>query len=253
MVCKLKEPEVSISARLREKSANVISRIEAHEAYALLLDPPMPFGRDGVCVLLRNLLLRTHYYGNHLTEAVFTAIGRFPKTKPQLMRPLVEQVLDEVYHPEMAAKDFVRLGGDSSVLAESIRSPASFVVAAVCRVIAERADPFAYLGFLALLESTTPILTERMMPVLSQLGMVADSRFVPLHAKEDHAHASLIWEQIDKVSQQFSDAAIAIEFGFDCFALVYPTLVWDEALAQTQAELAAAPHSSLKGLRPIAI
>lgn len=228
---------MSFVAHLQAKSSQLLTQAERHEAYRLLFDPPDGFGKTGVSSLLRNILLQTYYYGGHVTEAVFTAIGRFPKTKPQLMPPLVEQVLDEVYHPEMAGKDFLRLGGDPLQVDLTRTSPASFVMAAVCRMIGERADPFAYLGFLALLESTTPVLTERLMPVLQRFGIAANSKFVPLHAVEDKAHADLVWKSIEQVSSTFPGAERAIEFGFDSLALVYPTLIWDEALARTRADL----------------
>jgi hypothetical protein len=228
---------MSISVKLQAKSTEILKRSETHKAYQLLFNPPAGFGKGQLVALLRNILLQTYFYGGHVTEAVFTAIGRFPKTKPQLMRPLVGQVLDEVYHPEMAGKDYVRLGGDPDRVDLAGTSPASFVMAAVCRTIAERADPFAYLGFLSLLESTTPVLTERLMPVLRRFGIETDSKFVPLHAKEDQAHAHLIWKQIDQVAESFPGAERAIEFGFDCLALVYPAFIWDEALSQTKAEL----------------
>jgi len=216
---------------------DLITRAEGHEAYRLLFDPQSGMEPAALTVLLRNILLQTFYYGGHITEAVFTAIGRFPKTQPQLMRPLVDQLLDEVYHPEMAGKDFLRLGGNAARLDPAHISPAAFVVAAVCRAIAERSDPFCYLGFLALLESTTPVLTERLMPVLHQCGLGNASKFVPVHAREDQKHADLVWRQIDRVAATASAADQAIEFGFDALALVYPRVVWDEALAQTHAEL----------------
>jgi heme oxygenase-like protein len=228
---------MDLSARLQQKSIDVLTRVERHEAYRLLFDAESRLERTELPVLLRNILLQTFYYGGHITEAVFTAIGRFPKAKPQLMRPLAGQVMDEVYHPEMAGKDFVRLGGDPTRVDPARISPAAFVIAAVCRTIAERADPFCYLGFLALLESSTPVLTERLMPVLDQLGLRDASKFVPVHAREDHMHAELVWKHIDRVVSLFPGSERTIEFGFDCLALVYPLLVWDEAVVQTRAEI----------------
>jgi hypothetical protein len=228
---------MSFVTRLQDKTAGVLARAEQHELYRRLFCPTETTSKEAVAALLRNVLLQTYYYGGHLAEAVFTAIGRFPKTKPQLMRPLVEQVLDEVFHPELAARDFVRLGGDPVRADLAHTSPAAFVMAATCRMLAERENPFAYLGFLALLESTTPVLTERLVPVLHRLGLGASSKFVPLHATEDQAHADLVWKQIGQVVDLFPEAQRPIEFGFDCLAVVYPTLIWDEALARARAEM----------------
>lgn len=227
---------MSLVRRLQAKTAAVITRTESHPAYRLFFDPADPLGQAGTAALLRNILLQSAHFGDHMTEAVFTAIGRFPKNKPQRMKPLVEQVLDEVFHPELAGRDFVRMGGDPKLLEPANVSPAAFVVAAVCRMLSERHSPFSYLGFVALMESTTPILTERLMPVLEKHGLARGSKFVPLHATEDHAHAATLWEEIGKVAETFPEAEPAVEFGFDALALVYPTLIWDEALRLTKAE-----------------
>ena len=50
------------------------------------------------------------------------------------------------------------------------------------------------------------------------------------------AHAATLWEEIGKVAETFPGAEPAVEFGFDALALVYPTLIWDEALRLTKAE-----------------
>ena len=107
---------MSLVRRLQAKTAAVITRTESHPAYRLFFDPADPLGQAGTAALLRNILLQSAHFGDHMTEAVFTAIGRFPKNKPQRMKPLVEQVLDEVFHPELAGRDFVRTGGDPKLL-----------------------------------------------------------------------------------------------------------------------------------------
>jgi hypothetical protein len=47
--------------------------------------------------------------------------------------------------------------------------------------------------------------------------------------------------QIAQVTATFAGAERAVEFGFDCVALVYPSLIWNEALAQTRRELSWVP------------
>ena len=77
--------------RLEGKIDAVIQKAEQHEAYQLIFDPTT--NKSLVVAIIRNILLQTHYYGPFITQALFTAIGRFPRTKPQLMRPVVEHVL----------------------------------------------------------------------------------------------------------------------------------------------------------------
>jgi hypothetical protein len=225
---------MSVIERLGQRTAAVLRQIEEHEAYGLIGSPDT--NQALFIAIIRNLLLRTYQYGDHVTESVFTAIGRFPKARPQLIRPLLDQVTDEVYHPELAFKDYVRMGGEDRPARGGRMSPAAFAVAATCRMIAERESPFAYLGFVALLEFTTPVLAERVGRVLQDRQAGSYSKFIPLHAKEDHEHAALIGRQIATVAGVFPDAAGAIEYGFDCFSQVYPLPIWDEALAQARRE-----------------
>jgi hypothetical protein len=75
------------------------------------------------------------------------------------------------------------------------------------------------------------------MVTLASLDLHTLSRFIPLHAKEDHEHAALIWEQIDRILTEFPTEDAQIEFGFDCLARVYPYLVWDDALCLTRSEI----------------
>jgi hypothetical protein len=51
------------------------------------------------------------------------------------MWPLVDHVLDEIYHPEMAGKDFLRLGGDAARLDPAHISPAALVAASRCSLM----------------------------------------------------------------------------------------------------------------------
>jgi hypothetical protein len=226
---------MSIVHRLQQKTDALLQRVAAHEAYRLIFSPETEEAL--LLAVLRQLLLRVSCYGDHVTASVFTALGRWPRNKPHLLRPLLEQVLDEVSHPGMALKDYLRMGGDDRQARSQRMTPAAFAVAATCRALAERESPFAYLGFVALLEFTTPILTERVRDVLRARRAERSSQFIALHAVEDHEHASLIQRQIEATVDGFPDAAEAIEFGFDCFAQVYPVPIWDEALTQARLEV----------------
>src|SRR5690606_23420449 len=63
--------------------------------------------------LMREVLMEVHSYGKEIIASVFTAIGRFPPV-PRVLRAVIEHILDEVPHPELALSDFVRMGGDEN-------------------------------------------------------------------------------------------------------------------------------------------
>jgi pyrroloquinoline quinone (PQQ) biosynthesis protein C len=166
-----------------------------------------------------------------VTEATFTAIGRFPKTRPDLMKPCVLHDIEEADHGEMALKDYIKLGGDETSARSRRISPASFAMSAVCRLIAQSENPFGYLGYMYLFEGLTPILAERARRNLESKQYPKDAQyFMDFHAEEDIAHARSLRNLIVRIVGDFPDAAAAIDYAFDCFAAVYPVPIWDALL-----------------------
>jgi hypothetical protein len=182
--------------------------------------------------ILQGLMLQSFFYGPHVTAATFTAIGRLPHTDSWLLKACTKQLLDETTHPEMALHDYVQLGGDEKEARERDLSPTAFAVAATCRLLAEHKNRFAFLGYVYFLETSTSRLTKAVSEMLNGQGLAAEVRtFVDLHAVEDDAHAALVARAIGYCAANYSDAAKGIEFGFRCFAAVYPLPIW-EAVAQ---------------------
>lgn len=194
-----------------------------------------------VVSLIKWYLLEVFSFGPHVSEATFTAIGRFPKNRPDLMKPLIQHDLEEVDHGEMALADFIRLGGDEHFARTRRISPASFALGATCRMLAERENPFTYLGYMYLLEELAEVMLGRSMKLLVAKGFPAQgSEFLNFHAKADVGHSNQLRRVMIQMVSDYSDAAEAIEYGFDCFASVFPMPIWETALRHARQELAAA-------------
>jgi Iron-containing redox enzyme len=220
---------------LDEKIRAVLASVEQSEAYRLLADPASDPG--DVARIIKYILLEVFSYGPHIIEATFTAIGRLPKDRPDLMRPMLLHTLEEVDHSEMALGDHVKLGGDEGWARARRRTPASLAVGAVCRMLAERESPFAYLGYMYLLEALTPQLAERAQGFLRAQGIAEGAReFIDVHAAEDIGHALRLRNLIVRVVGDYPETEAAIEYGFDCFACVYPLPVWAAVLTHTREE-----------------
>jgi hypothetical protein len=191
-----------------------------------------------VACILKYILMEVFSYGPHVTEATFTAIGRFPKNRPELMKPMILHDLSEVDHGEMALRDYLKLGGDEVFARNRRITPASFCMAATCRLLATAEEPWAYLGYMYLFESLTPVLTERAQKILAAKQLPPETgRFIDYHAKEDIGHSRLLADFIARVVNEYPSAAAAIDYGFDCFAEVYPLPIWDAALRHARAEI----------------
>ncbi len=213
---------------LDRKLNAVLATLEQSDAYRFLADPETDAA--SVASLIKYLLLEVFSYGPHIIEATFQVIGRLPKNRPDLMKPMLLHNLEEVDHSEMALADYVKLGGDEAWARARRITPASFAVGAVCRMLAEREKPTAYLGYMYLLEAMTPTLAERVRQFLAAKGIAPDAQeFIDLHAKEDIHHARGLRNLILRVVRDDPDAAAAIEYGFDCFTSVYPLPVWAAA------------------------
>jgi hypothetical protein len=228
--------EEPFSARLRERMHKHFDLIKRSETYRVVTDPKTP--TELVFAIIKHILLEVFSYGPHVTEATFTAVGRFPKHRPDLMRPAIEHDLEEVNHGEVALVDFVKLGGSEAWARTRKMTPATFSLAGTVRLLATTDSPFAYLGFMYLFESLTPALTSLAQEVLAarQYPKVAQT-FIDMHATEDIAHERQLAELIDKVVTAFPLEAENILYGFDCFAVVYPLPIWQSALIRANEEV----------------
>jgi hypothetical protein len=213
------------------KLAAHVREVECSEAYRVFLDPQSSTPR--LLGLMRNILLEVSSYGPFVIGATCTAIGRLAD-RPGLIPPLMGQLLEEVSHPTMAFKGYVRLGGDEPGARSRRPSPAAVAVGAVCHLLARDESPFSYLGYMYLLESSTAILAARFQEVLQRRQ--TQVQFIALHATEDIEHVGLLRNQIARIIGDHPPAAEAIDHGFDCFAAVYPLPVWATALRRADEE-----------------
>jgi pyrroloquinoline quinone (PQQ) biosynthesis protein C len=191
-----------------------------------------------LATFIKFYLLEVFSFGPHVTEATFTAIGRLPKNRPDLMKPMILHDVEEVDHGEMALRDYLTLGGDEAFARTRRISPESFVMAATCRMLAERESPFAYLGYMYFFEALTTRLAARAQQLLGAKGFPSRAQyFIDFHATEDISHAEGLRNLIVRVVTDFPDAASAIEYGFDCFSAVYPLPIWAAALRHAKQQL----------------
>ena len=235
----LAEPETSASLadRLDRRIQTILGEVEKSETYRVVADPRTD--PRLVAAIVRWYLLEVFSFGPHVTEATFTAIGRMPKNRPDLMKPMILHDLEEVDHGEMALQDYLKLGGDEHFARTRRLTPASLVMAATCRMIAERENPFCYLGYMYFFEALTPFLTERAQKLLAAKGFPLNARyFIDYHAQEDVSHARQLRDLLDQVVRDYPEAGAAIEYGFECFAAVYPLPIWTAALENARKELA---------------
>ena len=235
----LEEVEISdnLADRLDRRIQTILGEVEESEAYRVVADPRTD--PHFVAAIVRWYLLEVFSFGPHVTEATFTAIGRMPKNRPDLMKPMILHDLEEVDHGEMALQDCLKLGGDERFARTRRMTPASFIMAATCRMLAERENPFCYLGYMHCFETLTPPLAERAQKLLAAKGFPLKARyFIDFHAKEDVHHARMLRNLVDDVVRDYADAAAAIEYGFECFAGVYPLPIWAAALENARKELA---------------
>lgn len=219
--------------RLDAKLAAVMESVRKSESFSVLSSPQTP--QQLVVSILGNVLLDVYSYGKSIVEATFVAIGRMPLEGAGLMRSATTHILDEVSHPNLALRDFAKLGGDEAWARKRRMSPPAFAMAATCRVLSEREDPFSYLGFMYLFESLTPVVAQEAQKFMAARQMSGTGiKFIDLHAVEDIKHIEWMRDLINRVVERYPTSEEAIEYGFDCFRAVYPLPVWERAWQDAQ-------------------
>lgn len=238
----------ALLAWLDARLAEHLSKIETSPAYRCVESEST--SRQLATAVVREVMLEVFSYGPLITEATFTAIGRWPKTRPDLMKMATTHILDEVDHCEVALRDYIQLGGNEESARARRMSPAAFAMAATCKLLAEREDPFAYLGFMYLFEALTPTLSQRALQVLARKNFAAAAQtFIDLHATEDIKHTAFLRGLMTKVVRDFPAAAESIKYGLECFACVWPLPVWEAAHARA---LLAVPEQERQVSEPLA-
>lgn len=228
----MERPVEEFLCDLDRKIADVLASLEQSEVYRVLLDRnTAPRLRVAV---VRQLLLEVCSYGPHLAAATFASIGRMG-SRHHFMRPLVKHILEEAPHSDLALRSYVRLGGDESVARSHRISPTAFAVAAVARMLAEHDSPFSYLGYMYLKESTTAVVAVRVREALLAQG--DEVEFVDVHADVDEGHSAFLREQIRRIVTEAPEEMAAIDYGFACYASVYPLPVWSAALERARRDL----------------
>jgi len=227
------ESATEFLSHVDRKVARLLAEIEGSEVYRVMVDTDTP--RSLLVAVVRNILLETGSYGPHITTATCTAIGRMAD-RHRFIRPLMSHLLEEVSHPDLALRGYARLGGDESLARARRISPQAFAAAAVARTLAEAESPFSYLGYMYLTEGTTAVVAARVNAAMKAKQVSVE--FVDVHAQADVEHAGFLREQIGQVVAEYPEEAAAIEYGFDCYAAVYPHPIWAAALERARREMA---------------
>jgi hypothetical protein len=221
-----KNPGADLIDRLDAKNRILVQQLKRSAFCERFFSDTTP--TDVIEQMTANLLDQVHGYGNQLTRSISTALGRlasYPQWLSQI-GPLYECLLGEIAHPQMAHEDSVKLAKTPGLPPRP--TPTAFAVGAVARMLCEECHPLTHLGFFYLLEGTTSIMAPRLFEVLQARGI--KSPFVTEHAVEDTKHAATLAEKVQEIVNIDPVVVGEIDYGYDCFATVYPLLVWNAAL-----------------------
>jgi hypothetical protein len=222
---------MNFSEKLAGKTAQLLKEFETTNVYQEVFATNQ--NHEFIKRFARRLLYEVGSYGPYITSSIFTSIGRLTREGVDIAA-LLQQLLEEVPHPDLALQGFLQLGGgEAEALARKL-SPPAFALASVCTNLAEHGHPTSYLGYLFLLESTTaklaPLMRERMA------GVGLEVPFVTVHALEDPTHTASLARELDRIVQRTPEVSDAIEMGFTYFSAVYPSPLWTHALQSAQRE-----------------
>lgn len=201
-------------AALDRGVAVIMAEIEGSALWRTLTDPATPDAvvRD----TLREIYLEIAMYQPSAIEGAVRAIAQFPRQMPVVWwDEMLQHQVEEFDHGEMALRDYGAFGGDIAAARARPPSPSAFAVAATWTMIAERRDPFLYLGAVYLFDALTPIVTARAAAALAGRNLpAAGLEFITHHATADIAHAEQIGRLIEGVAGRYPEGKPSIAYGF---------------------------------------
>lgn len=218
---------------------SLVREIEREPAWQTLTSADTP--PSVVRAVMKEIYAEIAAYQPDVIEATIAVIGQFPRTlNPKHVRAMLVHQAEEWDHGEMAARDYVGLGGREVDVRSGRMTPTAFATAAFWRMLAHKHMPFAYLGAIYLFEGLTPLVTGNIKSHLKRQGFRDTSlEYVEFHSTEDIRHAKVIDAMIRSVVEQYPQRADEVKFGFDAFRQVYPLPGWRAAFARAQSRHAA--------------
>jgi hypothetical protein len=231
----------TLVACLDGQIARIVTQVEDSALWRRLADPATPLPL--VIEALKEVYLEISMYGPLAIEGAVRAIAQFPRRMPVAWwDEMLQHQVEQFDHGETALRDYVALGGDEGFARARATSPSAFAVSAVWTMIAEKRDPFLYLGAVYLFDALTPILPARSAGALAPRDVAARGlRFATRRSAADIERTARIAELIADVAARYPEKIGPIAYGFAYLRQVYPLPVWDAALRRAQARFAARP------------
>jgi hypothetical protein len=234
------DPDTLIS-RLDQQIARIVTQVEDSALWRRLAEPATPLPL--VIETLKEMYLEISMYQPLSIEGAVRAIAQFPRRMPVAWwDEMLQHQVEEFDHGEMALRDYVALGGDEAFARARAASPSAFAVSAVWTMIAEKRDPFLYLGAVYLFDALTPILAARTAGSLAPRDVASRGlRFATRRSADDIERTARIGALIADVAARHPEKIGSIAYGFAYLRQVYPLPVWDAALRRAEVRLAARP------------
>ena len=228
------QTSASVLAYLKTGVDALVAEIAREPAWQMLTNPETPAA--SVRAVMKEIYAEIAAYQPDVIEATIAVIGQFPRSlNPKHVRAMLVHQAEEWDHGEMAARDYVGLGGRELDVRSGRMTPTSFATAAFWRMLAHKRMPFAYLGAIYLFEGLTPLVTGIIKSHLKGHGFRDTSlEYIEFHSTEDIRHAKVIDAMIRSVVEQYPQRADEVKFGFDAFRQVYPLPGWRAAVARAE-------------------
>lgn len=165
--------------------------------------------------LAREIMRAIEWYQAHRVETGLRLANRLPADEAELLRSLWDGGAD---HHADAESHYAPL------------TPACFAVAAVRSRLAETDNGLGLIGADYLFEQLTALIAQAALPMSEERDVQHDgTRLAVMRAAANTSRVGHIKQLIlDMATRQPESAKIMLR-GFDCFRVVYPLPVWDEA------------------------
>ena len=228
------QTSAEVLSYLKKGFESPVAEVQREPAWQTPTSPETP--ASAVRAIMKEIYAEIAAYQPDVIEATIAAIGQFPRTlNPKHVRAMLVHQAEEWDHGEMAARDYVGLGGREVDVRSGRMTPTSFATAAFWRMLAHKRMPFAYLGAIYLFEGLTPLVTGIIKSHLKRHGFrETNLAYIEFHSTEDIRHAKVIDAMVSNIVRQYPQRAAEVKFGFDAFRQVYPLPGWRAAAARAE-------------------
>lgn len=208
---------LAVFDELDSRVVDVFADIHAWRGWKFINNPKAP--RPQSEAVVHEIRATTRWYQSHRAEAALALANHLRGDEAEIVKALSDELTND---PDAERHDYASLLGRPL-------APACFAAAAIRARIAGMEQGLGLIGADYLFEQMGALIIQATEPAAPQAQPASETALVIEPTPNLEQRAQMMKQLILDVVTRLPDSAAAMLRGFDCFRVVYPLRVWDEA------------------------